>query len=148
MAQTPAAPSAAASAPTAKPVEAAKPKAPVNELETVLVIGTRQSQQSAISRKKNAATAQDSIVAEDVGAFPDRNIGEAISRIAGVALDRGDYGEGVTVSIRTAWASARAPVPTCWVGALKAATAVAPSSANCQPTSSRAWTSSRAPPRP
>jgi TonB-dependent receptor len=100
MAQTPAAPSAAASAPTAKPVEAAKPKAPVNELETVLVIGTRQSQQSAISRKKNAATAQDSIVAEDVGAFPDRNIGEAISRIAGVALDRGDYGEGVTVSIR------------------------------------------------
>lgn len=88
----------------AKPAEAkpadAKPKAPVNELETVLVIGTRQSQQSAISRKKNAATAQDSIVAEDVGAFPDRNIGEAISRIAGVALDRGDYGEGVTVSIR------------------------------------------------
>lgn len=79
---------------------ARKPATPVQELETVLVIGTRQSQQSAISRKKNSATAQDSIVAEDVGAFPDRNIGEAISRIAGVALDRGDYGEGVTVSIR------------------------------------------------
>ena len=58
------------------------------------------AQQSAIGRKKHAATAQDSIVAEDVGAFPDRNIGEAISRIAGVALDRGDYGEGVNVSIR------------------------------------------------
>lgn len=86
-------------APAAKPAEA-KPKAPVNELETVLVVGTRQSQQSAINRKKNAATAQDSIVAEDVGAFPDRNIGEAISRIAGVALDRGDFGEGVNVSIR------------------------------------------------
>ncbi|WP_457423427.1 TonB-dependent receptor [Roseateles sp. P5_E7] len=96
MAQTPAAPAAAASAPAAE----AKPKAPVHELETVLVVGTRQSQQSSINRKKNAATAQDSIVAEDVGAFPDRNIGEAISRIAGVALDRGDYGEGTTVSIR------------------------------------------------
>lgn len=83
----------------AKPAEA-KPKAPVNELESVLIIGTRQSQQSSINRKKNAATAQDSIVAEDVGAFPDRNIGEAISRIAGVALDRGDFGEGVNVSIR------------------------------------------------
>lgn len=82
-----------------KPAEA-KPKAPVNELETVLVVGTRQSQQSSINRKKHAATAQDSIVAEDVGAFPDRNIGEAISRIAGVALDRGDFGEGVNVSIR------------------------------------------------
>lgn len=93
--QSPAEPAA----PAAKPAEA-KPKAPVNELETVLVVGTRQSQQSAINRKKNAATAQDSIVAEDVGAFPDRNIGEAISRIAGVALDRGDFGEGVNVSIR------------------------------------------------
>lgn len=85
---------------SAPPATQAKPKAPVNELETVLVVGTRQSQQSAINRKKNAATAQDSIVAEDVGAFPDRNIGEAISRTAGVALDRGDYGEGVNVSIR------------------------------------------------
>lgn len=95
------APATAASAPVAaaKPAET-KPKAAVNELETVLVVGTRQSQQSAISRKKNAATAQDSIVAEDVGAFPDRNIGEAISRIAGVALDRGEYGEGVSVTIR------------------------------------------------
>jgi TonB-dependent receptor len=79
---------------------ARKPDAPVQELETVLVIGTRQSQQSSIHRKKHGATTQDSIVAEDVGAFPDRNIGEAISRIAGVALDRGDFGEGVNVSIR------------------------------------------------
>lgn len=93
------APATAASAAAAKPA-AAKAKAPVNELETVLIVGTRQSQQSAINRKKNAATVQDSIVAEDVGAFPDRNIGEAISRIAGVALDRGDYGEGVNVTIR------------------------------------------------
>lgn len=101
LAQAPAAPAAAASAPAAtKPAEAPKAKAPVNELETVMVVGTRQSQQSAITRKKNAATVQDSIVAEDVGAFPDRNIGEAISRIAGVALDRGDYGEGVSVTIR------------------------------------------------
>lgn len=88
-----------AAATAAKPAEV-KPKAPINELETVLVVGTRQSQQSGINRKKHAATAQDSIVAEDVGAFPDRNIGEAISRIAGVALDRGDFGEGVNVSIR------------------------------------------------
>ncbi|PTT85275.1 TonB-dependent receptor, partial [Pelomonas sp. HMWF004] len=100
MAQAAAAPGTAASAPTAAKPPEAKPKASVNELETVLVVGTRQSQQSAISRKKNAATVQDSIVAEDVGAFPDRNIGEAISRIAGVALDRGEYGEGVSVNIR------------------------------------------------
>jgi TonB-dependent receptor len=67
---------------------------------TVQVVGARQSQQSAIARKRNADTAQDSIIAEDVGAFPDRNVADAISRVAGVALDRGDYGEGVSVSIR------------------------------------------------
>src|SRR5205085_7348957 len=61
---------------------------------------TRKSQQSSISRKKNAATAMDSIVAEDVGSLPDRNIGEAISRMAGVSLDRGDFGEGVNVAVR------------------------------------------------
>jgi TonB-dependent receptor len=65
-----------------------------------VVVSTRKSQQSSIARKKNAATAQDSIVAEDVGSLPDRNIGEAISRMAGVALDRGDFGEGVSVAVR------------------------------------------------
>jgi TonB-dependent receptor len=72
----------------------------VEEVQKVLVIGTRASQQSSIDRKKNAATAIDSIVAEDVGSLPDRNVGEAISRIAGIALDRGDFGEGVTVAVR------------------------------------------------
>jgi TonB-dependent receptor len=42
----------------------------------------------------------DSIVAEDVGSLPDRNIGEAISRMSGIALDRGDFGEGVSVAVR------------------------------------------------
>lgn len=93
--------------PVAKPKDAAAEKdqktskqAAANELEKIVVIGTRASQQSSIARKKGAATAQDSIVAEDVGAFPDRNVAEAISRIAGIALDRGDFGEGVTVSVR------------------------------------------------
>jgi TonB-dependent receptor len=71
-----------------------------NAITKVEVVGARRSQQSAIERKKNAATAIDSIVAEDVGDLPDRNIGEAISRMAGIALDRGDYGEGVNVSVR------------------------------------------------
>jgi len=69
-------------------------------IQKVVVSSTRASQQSSIDRKKNAATAQDSIVAEDVGALPDRNIGEAISRIAGISLNRGDFGEGVSVAVR------------------------------------------------
>jgi TonB-dependent receptor len=65
-----------------------------------VLVSTRRSQQSSIERKKNAATAMDSIVAEDVGSLPDRNIGEAISRMAGVSLERGDFGEGVNVAVR------------------------------------------------
>ena len=42
----------------------------------------------------------DSITAEDVGSFPDQNINEAISRVAGIAIDRGDSGEGQGFSVR------------------------------------------------
>jgi TonB-dependent receptor len=66
----------------------------------IVVTGVRASQQSAIDRKKKAKTATDSIVAEDVGQFPDKNIGEAISRIAGVALNRGNFNEGEEVTLR------------------------------------------------
>jgi TonB-dependent receptor len=71
-----------------------------DEIEAVVVHGTRASQRTSIERKKKAPTAMDSISAEDVGSFPDQNVNEAISRIAGVALDRGDNGEGQGFSIR------------------------------------------------
>jgi TonB-dependent receptor len=80
--------------------EATKAEGPKDEpnLE-VVVVGTRASLQSAIERKKKAGTVVDSIVAEDVANFPDKNIGEALQRITGVQLQR-DFGEGVAVSIR------------------------------------------------
>ena len=69
---------------------------PVN---VVVVAGTRASVASSIDRKKGASTVTDSIVAEDIGEFPDKNVGEALSRITGVQLSR-DFGEGSQVSIR------------------------------------------------
>ncbi|MDC7685287.1 TonB-dependent receptor [Asticcacaulis sp. BYS171W] len=69
-------------------------------IETVIVVGSRASQQSSIDRKKKATTATDSIVADDVGSFPDRNINEAISRIAGMGIDRDDTGEGQGLTLR------------------------------------------------
>ncbi|MGH8853016.1 MAG: TonB-dependent receptor [Telluria sp.] len=65
----------------------------------VLIAGTRRSVASAINRKKDAGTVSDSIVAEDIGQFPDKNVGEALSRVTGVQLSR-DFGEGSQVSIR------------------------------------------------
>ena len=70
------------------------------EGEEILVTGVRQAEQSAITRKRTARTAQDSIVADDVGQFPDKNAAEAIARIAGVALDVGDSGEQGGFTIR------------------------------------------------
>lgn len=67
--------------------------------EDIIVIGTRASLQSAIARKRDASTIVDSIVADDIASFPDKNVGEALSRITGVQLSR-EYGEGVAVSIR------------------------------------------------
>lgn len=68
-------------------------------IEEVVVTGIRQSYKSALDRKKDAGTMIDSLVAEDIGEFPDKNIAEALQRISGVQLER-DMGEGTTVSIR------------------------------------------------
>ena len=73
-----------------------------NTVADVIVVGARASQQSSIDRKRRAATPTDSIVADDVGSFPDRSITEAISRVAGTALDRNEFGEGQGVNIRGA----------------------------------------------
>lgn len=70
-----------------------------SDVTEVVVVGTRASLQSAMNRKKRADTVVDSIIADDVGQFPDKNVGEALSRVTGVQLSR-DFGEGTQVSIR------------------------------------------------
>ncbi|WP_443751049.1 TonB-dependent receptor [Asticcacaulis solisilvae] len=89
--------STAASAQTAEKKADDKPAA---DSSVIVITGQRASQRSSIDRKKHAKTATDSIVAEDIGQFPDKNVNESISRIAGVSLDRGDNGEGQGFSIR------------------------------------------------
>jgi len=76
---------------------AAPAAAESSTIEEVVVVGTRASLQSAMNRKKRNGTISDSIVAEDIGQFPDKNIGEALGRVTGVQLAR-DFGEGNAVS--------------------------------------------------
>ncbi|WP_233245395.1 TonB-dependent receptor [Caulobacter sp. D4A] len=85
--------------PAPAPAQAAADSNVENAVEEIVVVGTRASLQSAMSRKKRAGTVSDSIVAEDIGAFPDKNVGEALGRVTGVQLAR-DFGEGNAVSIR------------------------------------------------
>ena len=66
----------------------------------IIVTGFRASLSSAINAKRNETAAIDSIVAEDIGKFPDSNLAESMQRVPGVALARGDGGEGRNISVR------------------------------------------------
>jgi iron complex outermembrane receptor protein len=73
--------------------------APESEVSEVVITGFRGSLQQALVQKKDAAVAVDTILAEDIGKFPDLNLSESIQRIPGVALAR-DAGEGRNISVR------------------------------------------------
>jgi iron complex outermembrane receptor protein len=75
---------------------AADAPATVGEL---VVTGIRASQEASIQTKRNAEAVVDSITAEDVGKFPDKNVAEALQRVPGVVVNR-EFGEGERVSVR------------------------------------------------
>ncbi len=81
------------------PPEPATP-ADVDQTDDIIVTGFRASLATAINQKRNETAAIDSIVAEDIGKFPDSNLAESMQRIPGVALARGDGGEGRNISVR------------------------------------------------
>jgi iron complex outermembrane receptor protein len=65
----------------------------------VTVTGTRQAAQSAQAIKRNAEQVLDSIVADDIGKFPDKNVAEILGRVPGVQVIR-QNGEAGNVVIR------------------------------------------------
>jgi len=73
---------------------------PMEEMEEVVVEGIRASLSRAADLKRDANKIQDSIVAEDIGKFPDQNVAESLQRIAGVSISRVN-GEGSQVSVRS-----------------------------------------------
>ncbi len=82
------------------------PAGPAAQQETtgedteIVVQGFRASLNSALELKRTETAAVDSIVAEDIGKFPDSNLAESMQRIPGVALSRGDGGEGRNIAVR------------------------------------------------
>lgn len=67
--------------------------------ESVVVTGLRNSLDSARGTKRDADTIVDSIVATDIGKFPDTNVVESLSRIPGIQISRRES-EGSGISIR------------------------------------------------
>lgn len=73
--------------------------AAMDDVETVVVTGFRNSLQTAINEKKRSTDMVDVIKAEDIGQFPDLNLAESLQRIPGVSIDR-DGGEGKQITVR------------------------------------------------
>ena len=69
------------------------------DVEVIVVRGIRGSMQQSLERKRYADHFVDAITAEDIGAFPEQNLAEALQRVSGVAIDR-KSGEGKFVSVR------------------------------------------------
>lgn len=66
---------------------------------SIVVTGYRASLLKAQDVKRSATIIQDSIVADDIAAFPDLNLAEALQRLPGVAINR-EAGEGRRISLR------------------------------------------------
>jgi iron complex outermembrane receptor protein len=85
-------------APTAAPAAQQTPE--TTDEGEIVVQGFRASLNTALNQKREETAAVDSIVAEDIGKFPDSNLAESMQRVPGVALSRGDGGEGRNISVR------------------------------------------------
>ncbi|EEF23875.1 conserved hypothetical protein, partial [Ricinus communis] len=87
--------------PTTTPAAEPPVPAPADPGTTVVVTGFRSSLQKALNLKQQAIGVRDSIVAEDIGKFPEANVAESLQRVPGVILNRDESsGEGQRISIR------------------------------------------------
>lgn len=67
--------------------------------ETVVVTGARAAAETAQTIKRESDQVIDSIVADDIGKFPDKNVAEILGRVTGVQMRR-EAGEASSVIVR------------------------------------------------
>lgn len=71
------------------------------EAEEITITGIRGALKNSVDIKRNATAVVDAVSAEDVGKFPDSDVGESLGRIPGITVGRA-FGQGSSVSIRGA----------------------------------------------
>lgn len=96
--QTPPGSPAPASTPASTPVSIST-SPPAAQPQRIEVTGLRKSLRTTEDIKRDSMQVVDSINASDIGAFPDRSIGDALQRVSGVQITR-DMGETADVIIR------------------------------------------------
>jgi hypothetical protein len=70
-----------------------------SQLQEIVVTGYRSSLTQALNIKRDMNVEADTILAEDIGKFPDQNLAESLQRIPGVAITR-EQGEGRQITVR------------------------------------------------
>lgn len=65
----------------------------------VEVRGIRETLKRNLAEKRDAQNIVDSISAEDVGKFPDKNVADSLQRVPGISVDR-TWGEGRDIFVR------------------------------------------------
>ena len=71
----------------------------LEEIEKIIVTGTRADLQQAVTIKRNADVMVDAISASDIGSMPDQNIADSLQRVPGIQVQR-NRGVAEQVSIR------------------------------------------------
>jgi TonB-dependent receptor len=86
---------------TAQDASATEPQEEAGAADEIVVTGFRGSLNKAIELKRESIGFRDSIVAEDIGKFPEANVADSLQRIPGLILSRdGASNEGQRISIR------------------------------------------------
>jgi iron complex outermembrane receptor protein len=83
---------AQAATPAPAPAPAATPQ-PI-PLDSISVVGIRQSLERSLQVKRNSDSVIEVITAEDIGKLPDKNIADAVQRLPGVTISSAAGGEG------------------------------------------------------
>ncbi|MBP1203364.1 TonB-dependent receptor [Duganella sp. 1411] len=86
-------------APAETPAPAAAADTTPAPAAVVTVTGVRRAAQTAQKIKQDSDNVIDSIVADDIGKFPDTNVAQTLARVSGIQVRR-DAGEANTVLIR------------------------------------------------
>jgi TonB-dependent receptor len=71
-----------------------------DDASEIVVTGVRGSLLRSIEAKRAASTIVDTISAEELGKFPDRNVAEALGNIPGITVGRDGRGEGKQITVR------------------------------------------------
>jgi iron complex outermembrane receptor protein len=72
---------------------------PAADAQVVEVRGIRATLKRNLAEKKDAQNIVDSVTAEDLGKFPDKNVADSLQRVPGISVDR-SWGEGRDIFVR------------------------------------------------